>query len=70
MTPFPPAWQRATRAHPFITLGIVMGVLLAALVALPFIPRTHGHRVRHAAIGSNANVRVVRISAGGATRYS
>jgi hypothetical protein len=70
MTSFPPAWQRATRAHPFVTLGIVMGVLLAALVALPFISRTHGHRLRHAAIDSDSNVRAAGISAGGATRHS
>jgi len=35
------AIQRARRADPLITLGIVMGVLLAGLLALPFLVRTH-----------------------------
>jgi len=35
------AIQRARRAHPLITLGIVMGMLLAGLLALPFLVRTH-----------------------------
>jgi len=35
------AIQRARRAHPLITLGIVMGMLLAGLLTLPFLVRTH-----------------------------
>lgn len=29
------------REHPLLTLGVVMGVLLAGLLALPFLARTH-----------------------------
>jgi acyl dehydratase len=70
MAPFPPLLQRASRAHPFLTLGIVTGLLLAALVALPFLARTRGQRTRHAAIPGDSRVQVATASGYGATRHS
>ena len=43
MASLPSAIQRARREHPLLTLGVVMGVLLAGLLALPFLARTHPH---------------------------
>jgi hypothetical protein len=40
MASLPPVLQRATREHPLLTLGVVMGLLLAGLLALPFLART------------------------------
>ena len=70
MAPFPPLLQRASRAHPFLTLGIVTGLLLAALVALPFLARTHTQRTRRAAIPAESSVQVATASAYGAARHS
>ena len=33
----PTVVRRASRDHPLVALGIVMGVLLVALLALPFV---------------------------------
>ena len=54
MAPFPPALHRAAREHPLITLGVVTGVLLAALLALPFVSRSHAHRA-HVATTANSS---------------
>jgi hypothetical protein len=70
MATFPPVLQRASRAHPFLTLGIVTGLLLAALVALPFLARAHAQRTRHATIPAESSVHVATASAFGATRHS
>ncbi len=49
MASLPPVLHRATRDHPLILLGIVMGALLAGLLALPFLAQTLPRTAQRAA---------------------
>jgi hypothetical protein len=44
----PPELQSAKRDYPLATAGVIMAILLAGLLALPFLSRTRNHTTRRA----------------------
>jgi hypothetical protein len=52
MASLPAVIERTRREHPLIALGLIMGVLLAGLLALPFLARTRQPAPRTTGIGA------------------
>ena len=52
MASLPAVLNRTRREHPLMALGFVMGVLLAGLLALPFLARTRQPASERTVIGA------------------
>lgn len=59
MTPLPEP-QSTKRDHTLITVGVVMGILLAALLALPFLGHPHQHLQKRSASATPAQRMPIR----------
>jgi hypothetical protein len=52
MASLPAVLNRTRREHPLIALGFIMSVLLAGLLALPFLARTRQPAAQTTGIGA------------------